>query len=140
MSPLDFEAALLDLRAGESLELELGGREPRTIRLLARELPSMTAERVTILQGLEMITVTDAIRAERGIRNEHGALITQIPTAVAQAIRLQPGDVILQINNTPIREAEDVERVLEPLRGGSVFRIYFERGGRIGYRDQRWSR
>jgi serine protease Do len=140
MSPLDFEAALLDLRDGESLELELGGRDPRTIRLRARELPSMTAERVTILQGLEMITVTDAIRAERGIRNENGALITQIPVAVAQAIRLQPGDVILQINNSPIREAADVERVLASLPAGSVFRIYFERGGRIGYRDQRWSR
>jgi serine protease Do len=134
------EAALLDLRAGESLELRLGGREPRTLQLQARQLPSMTAERVTVLQGLELITVTDAIRAERDIRSDQGALISQIPVPIAEALRLQPGDVLVQINNSPIREAEDVERILDALPDGSMFRIYFERGGRIGYRDRRWRR
>jgi serine protease Do len=140
MSPLDFEAALLDLRAGESLDMRLGGREPRSLQLQARQLPSMTAERVTVLQGLELITVTDAIRSERGIRSDQGALISQIPVSIAEALRLQPGDVLVQINNSPIREAEDVERILDALPDGSVFRIYFERGGRIGYRDRRWRR
>jgi serine protease Do len=138
LSTLDFEAALLDMRTGDDLELVMEGRGPDRVRLTAETLPSVLAERVEVLEGLELITVTDAIRAERDIRNQGGALVTGLSAALAQRVRFREGDVLLQINNTPIREAQDVTRILESLRPGSPVRIYFERNGSVGYQDLRW--
>jgi len=41
--------------------------------------------------------VTDAVRAERGIQSDHGALIYDIPDEMQQATGLKSGDVVLQI-------------------------------------------
>ena len=65
-SPLDWEAVLLDLRAGEDLSVSLEGRA-NPVGLEATAFPSMTAERVTIFRDLELITVTPAIQLERGL-------------------------------------------------------------------------
>jgi len=138
ISPLDFEASLLDLRSGESLELVLDDGGPRRVRLTAEPLPSVMAQRVEVLEGLELVTVSSAIRSERGIRSEAGALVTGISPTLQRNIGLREGDVLLQINNTPIRAAEDVTRILGDLPDRSRFRLYFERGGSMGYRDLRW--
>ena len=47
-----------------------------------------------------------------------------------QQIGIQAGDVIVQINRTPITDAESVNRVLTTFGRGFV-RMYFERGGQI---------
>jgi len=49
---------------------------------------------------------------------------------VQQQIGLQNGDVIVQINRSPISSAEDVNRILTSYGRGGI-RMYFERGGQI---------
>jgi S1-C subfamily serine protease len=124
--PLDFQGALLDLRAGDRLSLEVEGRRG-AVDIEAVAFPSTTAARVRVLEGIDLITVTPEIRAERGLTSEAGALIAGISNELAQQLGLQPGDVIIGINRTPIRSAEDFAGILQRVSG--PFSLTFERRG-----------
>ncbi len=138
-APLDFEAVLLDLRAGDTLSLNIDGQS-RPVRMTAAALPSVTAERVTVLQDMQLITVTPQIRAERGIVNEEGALIASISDRLSAQLGLQAGDVLIQVNRTRVTSADDARRIFEGLRGQGAVRIYVERNGGYIVRDLYWRR
>jgi S1-C subfamily serine protease len=99
------------------------------------DLPTATAEKVDILGGLRLVTLTPAIRQERGVRSEQGALIYDIPETTARQTGLRTGDVIRQINQVSVAGADDVERLIRAARGRGAIRVYFERGGRGGFSD-----
>jgi serine protease Do len=136
-SPLDLEAVLLDLRAGDPLELRIEG-QPRLARIEAVALPSVTAERVTVLQEMQLITVTPQLRSERGILSESGALIADISDRLAAQIGLRAGDVLVQVSRTRVRSAEDVAAIFQGLRGRGTIRLWLERNGGIVSRDLYW--
>lgn len=138
-TPLDFEAVMLDLRAGDALELSLEG-QTRPVRMRAAALPSVTAERVTVLRDMQLITVTPQVRAERGITSEDGALIASISAELAGQLGLLQGDVLVQVNRARVRSAEDAARIFEGLRGQGTVRIYVERNGGYVARDLYWRR
>ena len=73
--------------------------------------------------------MTPEIRAEQDLRAEAGAFITGISASLSQSLGLARGDVILQINNTRIGNAEDAARALRELQSGMRVLIYFERNG-----------
>jgi serine protease Do len=130
-TPLDWQAGLLNAAYGEPLEVRVmeGGRE-RTIRVQPGDVPSVNAERIQALRDFQLVTLTPAIRAERGLTNEQGALIVGLSDA-ARGLGLQEGDLILQINRLRITSAESAAQALQQLGGRGVV-MYFERGGRIG--------
>ena len=134
VSPLDFEAALLDLRAGEAVALAVEG-EDRPIRLTLEELPSLRAERVTVFEELELVTLTEPIRAERGVESARGALVTGISPELRRILGLLEGDVIVQVGNRGIQGAEDLSRILGEIPPGSRVRLYFERNRGYAARD-----
>jgi serine protease Do len=138
-TPLDFEAVLLDLRAGDPLQLTVDGRS-RPLRMSAVALPSVTAERVTVLQDMQLITVTPEIRAERGISSQEGALIASISDRLSSQLGLQEGDVLVQINRTRVGSAEEAKRIFENIRGEGRIRIWVERNGGYVARDLYWRR
>ncbi len=131
---LDWEAVKLDLKVGDAVDLDVrqGGRTSAR-KLVTGDLPTVAAEKVTVLRDLQLVNVTPAIQAERGLRSERGALIFRITPQVSQATGLQAGDVIVGINRTPVRTAAQVGDLLQS-RAGAV-RVYFERGGEITFTD-----
>ncbi|MDZ7780141.1 MAG: trypsin-like peptidase domain-containing protein [Gemmatimonadota bacterium] len=136
--PLDFEGLVLDLRAEDRLVLEVEGRsEP--VRLVAAPFPSVTAERVRVLSDIELITVTPQIQVERNLTSADGALVTEIPSELQSQLGLRPGDVIVQVNRTRIRSAEDAARAFEAVRGSGRIALYFERNGDYNMRNFYWS-
>jgi serine protease Do len=132
---LDWEAVKLDIGPGDTVPVRVArnGRA-RDVRLLVEDLPTASAEKVDIL-GLQLVTLTPAIRQERGVRSEQGALIYEIPETTARQTGLQAGDVIRQINQVGVTSADDVERLIRAARGRGAIRVYFERGGRGGFSD-----
>ncbi len=118
-TPLDFEAVLLDAKAGDGVEVTVEGRR-QPVRLVTETLPTSRAERVEILQDLEVISVTPADPVGARISDPRaGALITGISPSLSRTLGLARGDVILQINNARIGTAEDAARALRDLRTGS---------------------
>ncbi len=132
---LDWEAVKLDLHVGDKVDLTVRtGSNRGDRRIVTGDLPTVTAEKFTVLQELQLITLTPAIQAERGIRSEHGALIFKISPQVSRATGLQEGDAIVAINRNPVRSADQVEELMN-VRSGQVIRVYFERDGQISFAD-----
>jgi serine protease Do len=129
---LDWEAALLDLGVGDTLRVAvLRGDEAHLATLHAVELPSERATRVS-LGDLQLITVTPAIQAERQLQSPRGALVV----AAGPESALRPGDLILQIDNIAISDAEQVKQVIDYYRRkGWPMRFVFLRHGQVIYAD-----
>ncbi|MEO7362648.1 MAG: trypsin-like peptidase domain-containing protein [Gemmatimonadaceae bacterium] len=130
-NPFDWEARLLDLRVGESIPITLkrGAREV-TMTLTVAEAPEVGAARVTVAKDLELITLTESIRGERGISSGAGAVVTRISENASASIGLQKGDVIFQVNNQRVGSAEQASTLISRFgANGSVY-LFFERGGR----------
>jgi serine protease Do len=132
---LDWEAVKLDLHVADTVNLVLrAGQSTARRRIITGDLPTVTAEKITVLQDLQLINVTPGIQAERGIRSQRGALIFRLSPQVSRATGLQEGDVILAINRSPVRSASDVADLLN-VRPGQVVRIYVEREGQVTFTD-----
>jgi serine protease Do len=132
---LDWEAVKLDLHVGDQVDLSVrsGGGTVRR-RIVTGDLPTVTAAKVTVLQDLQLVDVTPQIQAERGIRSDQGALIFKISPQVSRATGLREGDVIVGINRSAVRNATQVEDLLN-VRSGEVIRVYLEREGDITFTD-----
>lgn len=120
-SPLDWEVVLLEAGVGGQIELRYrrGGNE-RVARLEVEEIPTETAERVEVLVGLELVSVTPQIAVERRLEAERGALIVQIDDGVARRTGMRAGDVIVAINQREVQEANDA---------AELFRYYAQTRG-----------
>ncbi|MDE2654956.1 MAG: trypsin-like peptidase domain-containing protein [Gemmatimonadota bacterium] len=130
-TPLDFEAVKLGLRAGDRIELEVEGRAP--VILESAPLPSVAAEPIELLRDLEVVTVTPAIQSERRLRSSEGALVVRISPALSQRVGLVEGDVLLWLNNTRLRTAQEAADALRRTQQSrSRFQLVFERDGRRG--------
>ena len=101
-------------------------------RIVTGDLPTVTANRVRVLQGLDLVTVTPAVRAERGVVSQAGALVVGIQPDIASQTGIQKGDVIIGINQQPLQTAEDVSKALGAMRPGQMFILQLERGGQRG--------
>ncbi|MDH3272460.1 MAG: trypsin-like peptidase domain-containing protein [Gemmatimonadota bacterium] len=136
--PLDWEGVLLDLRADDFLSLSVQGRA-QPVQIRAVSYPSLTAARVTLFRDIELISVTPQIQLERGLVSADGALIANISPDLARRLGLQLGDVIVQMNRTRIRSADDAARFFDSLTGqqGQVI-VYLERNGNLGTRNLYW--
>ncbi|UCC74817.1 MAG: trypsin-like peptidase domain-containing protein [Gemmatimonadota bacterium] len=134
-SPLDWEAELFNVAPGDELSLTLldSGGDQREVRLSVEDLPSVRADRVEVLEGLELITLTPAIRAERGLHNEQGALIVGISDYVTRITGLRQGDLIYAINRRRVSSADEVAELLDYLAGRGGIRVSYEREGRGWY-------
>jgi S1-C subfamily serine protease len=74
--------------------------------------------------------LTPQIRAQYQVQSRQGALVNRVSERIQEQIGLTAGDVIVQINRTPVATAEDVNRILTSYGRGAL-RMYFERGGQI---------
>jgi serine protease Do len=132
---LDWEAVKLDLHVGDAVEVKARtGNTTVSRRVVTGDLPTVTAEKITVLEDLQLVNVTPAIQAERGIRSERGALIFRISPQVSRATGLRSGDVILAVNRVPVRSASEVSDLLN-VRPGQVIRIYVEREAQVTFTD-----
>jgi serine protease Do len=131
----DWEAEQLELRVDESVPLVVrrGGREFQA-RVKVADRPEVNAQRVSVLKEIELISLTPAIRAERGVRSQRGALIVKVTPQVSENLGLIAGDVIIQVANNQIgyveiTDAQQAKRVLESLSNSGWIRMVLERSG-----------
>jgi serine protease Do len=129
---LGWERLLLDLSPGDQVRLTVRSNDLQgQWTLTATDLPSASAGRVNV-RDLELITVTPAIAAERRLATGRGALVVTAGQAWQRTIGLQAGDVIIQINNYVIGQAEQVGQVIDYLRSkSSPMRFFVARGDQV---------
>ena len=130
---LDWEAVKLDLKVGDAIALTVNSAGTTAERrIVTGDLPTLTAARVTALQGIDLITVTPGVRAERGVRNQYGgAVVMKVPPDIAATGWIQQFDVIYGIDQKPLKTADEVAAALKALRPGQSFYIHIERQGQL---------
>ncbi|MEO6968488.1 MAG: Do family serine endopeptidase [Rhodanobacteraceae bacterium] len=80
--------------------------------------------------GVGAQDLSPRIAAALGIKNSHGALITDVtPGSPAAGAGLKPGDLVTSVDGKPIGDAQDLRNVqgLKPL--GSALALGIQRGG-----------
>ncbi len=129
---LDWEAVKLDLKVGDVITVSAkSGATVSARRIVTGDLPTVTAARVQVLRGMDLVTVTPAVRAERNVTNQFGgALIVKIQPDIATQFGIQKGDVIYGINQQPLKTADEVAKALGAVRAGQMFILRIERNGR----------
>jgi len=62
--------------------------------------------------GMDIENMTDQWRQANGVKQAGGVRIVSVkPDSFAEEIRLEPGDILLAINRTPVNSVEEVGRV-----------------------------
>jgi len=129
---LDWEGALLDHGPGDVVQVVFRRQESeRTARVAVADLPTTVAEKVSVLGDMQAVTLTDAVRHERGVQVEEGALLYRLGDETQRATGLQPGDVIFQINRSRVSSADELGRAFRQATGRGAITVWFERDGRI---------
>jgi serine protease Do len=77
------------------------------------------------------VTLTPAIRAERGIGARAGAVVFDVSPAMSEMLGLERGDVVMQVNRTAVRSAEDAARAIDYYAGRGPMTVFFERNGQV---------
>jgi serine protease Do len=128
----DWDAELLSLRVGEAVPLVVRrGAKQFTDTVHVADLPDVSAPKVEVLKELQLVTLTPAIQAEKSIRSSHGAVIFSVTSRVSDELGIRAGDVILQINRTPVSSADQAARALNYYSGRGPIRMYFEHNGQV---------
>lgn len=127
-NPFDWEARLLDLRVGEQLPVTVrrNGREVR-ISLTVADAPEVTAAKVTVLRELQLVSLTDVIRQERGVASTAGALVYRVSDRIRDEIGLQDGDVIVQVGQSRVGSAEAASAAIDRYGARGPVYVVFER-------------
>ena len=128
----DWEAELLDVRVGETVtpRVRRGARE-LDVPVTVADLPEVNAPKVEVLREVQLVSLSPAIRAERGIRASVGALVYDISPRMSEMLGLQPGDVITQVNRTAISSADEAARAIDYYAGRGPITVFFEHAGQM---------
>ena len=126
----EWEGEMLELRVGEAAHMVVkrNGVE-ETVTVTPADLPEVGAKKVEVLRDVQLVTLTPAIRQERGIRSARGAVVVNASDRVMDQLGIAPGDVIIGVNRTSVSSAEEVARALDQLSGRGVIQLTIERRG-----------
>ena len=131
--PVDWTVALYDTPVNSDVILRyVRSGTLEQVKLRVDEIPSERAERVQVIDGLEVIDVTPEIAVERSLTLDHGALITNISRDASRISGLVAGDVILGINRSEVTRGADVAELIRYYAGGRIV-VTFHRSGQTVY-------
>ncbi|HYD43218.1 MAG TPA: Do family serine endopeptidase [Anaeromyxobacter sp.] len=128
-------ATLTLLRGGEQRQLTVKlAPRPEDEAAAAREKPEREAAEKeappTPGLGLALARITPEIRSQFALDGDQGLVVMRvIPDGPADRANLRRGDVVLELNQQPIRKIEDVTSILSRLRENEVVLLRVQRGG-----------
>ncbi|MFN2432707.1 MAG: trypsin-like peptidase domain-containing protein [Gemmatimonadota bacterium] len=133
LSELDWQGRQLEFRAGQPLDLELvreGAR--RALRVSPAADPLASAPETAAPLGLRVTRLTPALRSFLGARAERGLLVTDVlPGSPAQNIGLEPGDVLLAVNDERVDDPAAAIELLAGVAQAPRASLVWEREGQL---------
>jgi len=103
-----------------------GGRE-------LTDEPTTVSSTSTAKFGVGIVAIPETDRAEMNLDDKRGVRVSKVETeSFAEQIGVQPNDVIVSINRTPVYTIDDVRKVQSSLKTGDpvAFRVMRNLGGR----------
>jgi serine protease Do len=117
------------LRNGKEMKITLVlGERPETPSSRSpqeQEQKPMSTQRL----GLTVQTLTPSLANQLGYRGEQGVLIAEVaPGSPADDAGLKRGDLIKEIDRTPVRTSAEFEEILKRLKKGEAVALLVQRG------------
>lgn len=79
--------------------------------------------------GVEVADVDQSVASQDNLSVDHGALIVNVvPGSPAASAGLQPGDVIIQINSSPVTDSQSLGDTLTAYNPGQTVAVHIYRG------------
>jgi serine protease Do len=135
---LRFRLATRAVGATVQLTVWRSGRE-RTVPVTLVAPPETPPRDASVLRGnnpvagASVANLSPAVADELGFEgNPHGVVVTDIArNSPAAAMRLQPGDVLMRINDAAMENVDDVRRALGQAQARSPWRLTVRRGDQV---------
>ena len=128
----DWEEVLFLVRAGQSLDIAYlrKGKEKKT-DIVPEPLPIITAQKFEDKSGMTLVSITSAIAGQLGIDDLEGVVITEVKRGnQAYYLGLEPGDIIRQIEDTPIESLSQYKKIIKNIRNRKIT-LLVEREGKL---------
>ncbi|RMF84382.1 MAG: DegQ family serine endoprotease [Nitrospinota bacterium] len=112
------------------------GKEKTLYATIAEMEEERIASRETTEESLGLTTqeLTPDIAKSLGLSDDNGVVITDVePGSPADEANLRRGDVILEINQHPIKTMEDYKRMLDQIKKGDTVLFLVRRGNNTFY-------
>lgn len=105
------------------------GEQPKEIASMGTEERPGTS---TALSGIEVHDLTPDLARRFGLpRDEQGVVVTGVePNSQAEIAGIRRGDLIMEINRSPVRDTQDYDRIVSVLKKGEPVLLLIKRDGR----------
>ena len=81
--------------------------------------------------GIVGVTLNKGIASHYNLQVEKGALLVEVPRGPSKSMGLEPGDVIIAIDDEDISGMEELRKIIMRSRVGTKLRVRFQRGDDI---------
>ena len=127
MTPVDEKAKVKIIRQGEKQDLtvKIGLLPAQAAQATA---PDTTAETTVGRLGLSVADLSDEQRQQLQVE-KNGVLVQKVSKGIALDAGIQPGDVILRIQNAPVRSASDFNSIVAKLPTNKSIAVLIQRNG-----------
>jgi len=128
-SPVGADAKLQVLRAGERKEIQVRiGELPDEAELAMKTAtPGTPAVTHTDRLGLQVVDVTSEQREALGLSGSDGVLVSQVDDGPARRAGIREQDVVMMLNNTPVKSAEQFRTLVKDLPEGKSVAVLVQR-------------
>lgn len=127
MTPIDQKSSLKIIRQGdkEDLTVKVGLLPAQAVAQIAPgSMPETTVNRL----GLAVADLSDEQRQQLQIE-KNGVLVQKVNKGIALDAGIQPGDVILRVQNTPVKDAADFNKIVAKLPVEKSIAMLIQRNG-----------
>lgn len=126
MTPVDEKATLKIIRQGdkEDLSVKVGLLPAQAVQLAASTMPETTVNRL----GLAVADLTEEQRQQLQVE-KFGVLVQKVGKGIALDAGIQPGDVILRVQNAPVKDVADFNKIVVKLPVDKSIAMLIQRNG-----------
>ena len=127
MAPVDSEASVKVIRQGdeEELTVKIGLlQQAQAAQLSSKTTPKTAVNRI----GLAVTDLTDEQRQQLQVE-KNGVLVEHVGKGIAMDAGIQPGDVILRVQNTPIHNVAEFNKIVAKLPVNKSIAMLIQRNG-----------
>jgi len=125
-TPAGKEVPMRVVRDGKEVSLQV-----KIENLQNEETPALPVEEASQGKwGLQLKDMNAATARQMGIKKDHGALVVGVrPGSPAEEASIQRGDVIIEVNRTPIKTVEDMKAEIANSKDKKSLLLLVERNG-----------
>ncbi|WP_150049855.1 MULTISPECIES: DegQ family serine endoprotease [Methylomonas] len=126
MTPVDEKAKLKIIRQGdeEELSVKIGLLPAQAAQLESGAAPETNVNRLALV----VADLTEEQRQQLQVE-KHGVLVQKVGKGIALDAGIQPGDVILRVQNTPVKDAADFNKIVAKLPVEKSIAMLIQRNG-----------